>query len=52
MFLSLSYDKRERVVKKKEKKCKDNHIMTIKKYELGVNGLSWIKEFNGGGCVI
>jgi hypothetical protein len=26
--------------------------MTIKKYELGVNGLSWIKEFNEGGCVI
>jgi len=26
--------------------------MTIKKYELGVDGLSWIKEFNGGGCVI
>jgi hypothetical protein len=26
--------------------------MTIKKYELGVNGLSCIKEFNGGGCVI
>ena len=54
MFLSLGYDKREKIIKKeKEKKrCKDNHIMAIEKYEHGVNGLSWIREFNGGGCVL